>query len=180
MMRESETGDPVEVLAGRFAEEYCRDLDPSIEDYARRFPEHAEAIRELFPTLIVEELAARFLQQQRAGLRPKVEDYARDHPEYATQIRELIPALVRLHQRTTGKTTAPAGSTTFIAPPPLARTSTCSTATTTTEPEPTQGDAWYGGTEPRQKPATVTLAALFAELDFGRWKQPPCRMAFPS
>lgn len=42
---------PVEILASQFVEELRQGLQPSVETYARRFPVHAETIRESFPVL---------------------------------------------------------------------------------------------------------------------------------
>ncbi|MBS0262080.1 MAG: protein kinase [Planctomycetes bacterium] len=43
--------EPLEVLVSRFSEESRRGLNPSIEDYARRYAEWADQIRELFPLI---------------------------------------------------------------------------------------------------------------------------------
>jgi tetratricopeptide (TPR) repeat protein/predicted Ser/Thr protein kinase len=49
---------PVEALAEQFAREHRQGQQPSIDEYARRFPQFAREIRELFPALVVmEELA---------------------------------------------------------------------------------------------------------------------------
>ncbi len=121
MMTEQETSDPVEVLAGQFADEYCNDQNPSIEDYVDRFPQFADEIRQLFPTLIVEELAARFLQQQRLKQRPTVDQYAQQHPEYASQIRALLPALVKMHGRQSWQSTVTMHPTNMVWQPPPTR-----------------------------------------------------------
>lgn len=43
--------DPVEELATEFAERYRAGDEVSVEEYAARFPEHADEIRDLFPTI---------------------------------------------------------------------------------------------------------------------------------
>lgn len=42
---------PVEILASQFVEELRQGKAPSVEEYARRFPVHAETIRDSFPVL---------------------------------------------------------------------------------------------------------------------------------
>lgn len=42
---------PVEILASQFVEELRQGLSPSAESYARRYPLHADVIRESFPVL---------------------------------------------------------------------------------------------------------------------------------
>jgi len=49
--------DPVEVLATQFAEELRAGKRPSVESWARRFPPHAQRIREYFPVLAMLEQA---------------------------------------------------------------------------------------------------------------------------
>src|SRR6266404_9944721 len=44
--------DPVEVLAEDFVERHRRGERPALSEYTQRFPEHADAIRMLFPALI--------------------------------------------------------------------------------------------------------------------------------
>lgn len=48
---EARTRIPLEVLATRFADELREGQDPSVDDYAQRFPMYAEEIRDLFPTV---------------------------------------------------------------------------------------------------------------------------------
>ncbi|MCA9057601.1 MAG: hypothetical protein KDA85_03850, partial [Planctomycetaceae bacterium] len=48
---------PFEVLASQFVEELRQGGQPSIERYARRYPPHAERIRECFPVLAILEQA---------------------------------------------------------------------------------------------------------------------------
>ena len=43
--------DPVEVLATEFLERQRLGEHPSISEYVRDYPEHAEEIRDLFPTI---------------------------------------------------------------------------------------------------------------------------------
>ena len=51
--------DPVEVLAEEFVERQRRGEDPSVSEYAAKYPQWADEIRELFPTIaIVERLKA--------------------------------------------------------------------------------------------------------------------------
>jgi serine/threonine protein kinase/WD40 repeat protein/tetratricopeptide (TPR) repeat protein len=47
--------DPVERLAEEFAERHRRGERPSLNEYTDRYPEHAEAIRALFPALVMME-----------------------------------------------------------------------------------------------------------------------------
>ncbi len=49
--------NPVELLAEEFLERYRRGDHPSVSQYTERHPEHAEAIRELFPVLLQMERA---------------------------------------------------------------------------------------------------------------------------
>lgn len=49
--------EPFEILATQFSEELRQGLRPSIELYARRYPPHAERIREIFPVLAMLEQA---------------------------------------------------------------------------------------------------------------------------
>ena len=42
---------PVETLAEQFAERCRRGERPSVDEYARQYPEHAEQIRALFPSI---------------------------------------------------------------------------------------------------------------------------------
>jgi hypothetical protein len=50
--------ETVEQLAEEFVERYRRGERPSVEDYARRYPQHASAIRDLFPALVLMEQVA--------------------------------------------------------------------------------------------------------------------------
>ena len=47
--------EPIEQLAEQFAHEQRSGANPSIEDYVRQYPEHADEIRDLFPALLVME-----------------------------------------------------------------------------------------------------------------------------
>ncbi|MEZ6126102.1 MAG: serine/threonine-protein kinase [Planctomycetaceae bacterium] len=49
--------EPVEILASQFVEELRAGSRPSIENYARRYPVHADVIRESFPMLAMLEQA---------------------------------------------------------------------------------------------------------------------------
>ncbi|MBL8819420.1 MAG: serine/threonine protein kinase [Planctomyces sp.] len=49
--------EPFEILATQFSEELRQGLGPSIELYARRYPPHADRIREIFPVLAMLEQA---------------------------------------------------------------------------------------------------------------------------
>ena len=57
-----ETASPrretVEQLAEDFVERYRRGERPSLSEYTRRYPEHAEQIRDLFPALVMMEQIA--------------------------------------------------------------------------------------------------------------------------
>jgi hypothetical protein len=44
--------DPVEELAEEFADRYRRGERPSLSEYTARYPEHANAIRKVFPALL--------------------------------------------------------------------------------------------------------------------------------
>src|SRR5688572_5504339 len=44
--------DPVEKLAEEFLERQRRGERPALSEYAQRYPEHADEIRELFPALV--------------------------------------------------------------------------------------------------------------------------------
>ena len=48
---------PFELLVSQFVEELRRGGKPSVERYARRFPPHADKIREVFPVLAMLETA---------------------------------------------------------------------------------------------------------------------------
>ena len=50
-----ETRDPVEKLAEQFLSDVRAGTATSIDDYRQRYPEHAEAIEALFPTLMMME-----------------------------------------------------------------------------------------------------------------------------
>ncbi|MFM7058377.1 MAG: protein kinase domain-containing protein [Planctomycetota bacterium] len=72
---------PVDLLAERYAEQLRAGAEPSIEDYCRQYPEHAELIRAVFPSVAVTERVSRQQEQQRqrsaispfsAGRRPDV------------------------------------------------------------------------------------------------------------
>lgn len=43
---------PLELIASQFMDEYRRWLNPSVDDYAVAYPEHADEIRESFPVLV--------------------------------------------------------------------------------------------------------------------------------
>jgi serine/threonine protein kinase/WD40 repeat protein len=47
--------DPVEELAEEFADRHRRGEQPSLSEYTARYPQHAEAIRKLFPALLLME-----------------------------------------------------------------------------------------------------------------------------
>ncbi|MGD9857198.1 MAG: protein kinase [Planctomycetaceae bacterium] len=52
--------DPVDVLADEFAARYRRGETPSITEYVRRYPDHAEQIEALFPSVaLLEQLGSR-------------------------------------------------------------------------------------------------------------------------
>src|SRR5262245_50625409 len=58
METEGQRRETVEQLAEEFVERYRRGERPPLSEYARRYPEHAEAIRELFPALVMMEQVA--------------------------------------------------------------------------------------------------------------------------
>src|SRR5947207_426622 len=49
--------DPVGPLADEFLERHRRGEQPAVADYAERYPEHAERIKQLFPMLLTMEAA---------------------------------------------------------------------------------------------------------------------------
>jgi len=55
MVEDTQQRDPLEKLAEQFASEHRGGLSPTIEDYAARYPEHADEIRDLFPAMLVME-----------------------------------------------------------------------------------------------------------------------------
>ena len=59
--------EPVEILASQFVEELRTGKKPSVENYARRYPVHADVIRESFPVLAILEQAR--LQNEAASIR---------------------------------------------------------------------------------------------------------------
>src|SRR5262245_2922644 len=58
METEGQRREAVERLAEEFVERYRRGERPPLSEYARRYPEHAEEIRELFPALVMMEQVA--------------------------------------------------------------------------------------------------------------------------
>ena len=50
--------DPVEVLAEEFTDRFRRGERPSLDDYTQRYPEYAEQLRRVFPTLMLMENVA--------------------------------------------------------------------------------------------------------------------------
>ena len=72
---------PVDLLAERYARQLRAGEEPAIEDYCRQYPEHAELIRAVFPSVAATERVNRHQEQQRqrstaspfpAGRRPDV------------------------------------------------------------------------------------------------------------
>ena len=55
MSQSDSSDDPLGLIADAFVEEYRRGQRPSIEEYARRHPQLAEQIRDVFPTLLMVE-----------------------------------------------------------------------------------------------------------------------------
>src|SRR5262249_24573699 len=49
--------DPFGQIADEFVEAFRQGKHPSVEDFARRYPEHAQAIREMLPALVLMEQA---------------------------------------------------------------------------------------------------------------------------
>ena len=50
--------DPLGQIADEFVEAFRQGKRPSVEEFARRYPEHAEQIRDLFPALVMMEQIA--------------------------------------------------------------------------------------------------------------------------
>jgi tetratricopeptide (TPR) repeat protein len=73
--------DPVEALAAEFMERQRRGENPSIEDYARRYPELADEIRDLFPTIA----ALEGLKLDRSASQPPVRQNGK--PEFLGDFR---------------------------------------------------------------------------------------------
>ncbi len=48
-MHDDPDRDPIDTLAEEFVTAYRRGEEPSVDDYARRYPDLADDIRELFP-----------------------------------------------------------------------------------------------------------------------------------
>ena len=65
--------EPVEILASQFVEELRSGQKPSIETWARRYPRHAETIRESFPMLALLEQAR--MQNEAAAIRRSMPEY---------------------------------------------------------------------------------------------------------
>lgn len=55
MSDDAQERNPVEVLADEFAEELRKGRLPSVEEYVKKCPEHADEIRELFPSIAMME-----------------------------------------------------------------------------------------------------------------------------
>ncbi|MEM7167466.1 MAG: serine/threonine-protein kinase [Planctomycetota bacterium] len=53
----SDERDPVEILAEEFSERHRRGEQPTVAEYVERYPEHADAIEDLFPMLLMMEKA---------------------------------------------------------------------------------------------------------------------------
>jgi hypothetical protein len=49
--------DPFGKIADEFVEAFRQGQRPSVEEFARRYPEHADAIREMLPALVLMEKA---------------------------------------------------------------------------------------------------------------------------
>ena len=60
--------DPFEEIASEFSERYRDGEMPSVEEYAQRYPEMAEEIRDLFPTIAAMEQ----LKEKKAPAKPAV------------------------------------------------------------------------------------------------------------
>ena len=58
MATHSRRRETVEQLAEEFVERYRRGERPPLSEYAERYPEHAEQIRDLFPALVMMEQIA--------------------------------------------------------------------------------------------------------------------------
>ena len=55
MSHSESEADPLVELAEEFADRYRRGERPSLSEYAGRYPEHAERIRQLFPAMVAME-----------------------------------------------------------------------------------------------------------------------------
>src|SRR5580704_8732069 len=53
----SSAADPFGQIADEFVEAFRQGERPSVEDFARRYPEHADEIREMLPALVLMEKA---------------------------------------------------------------------------------------------------------------------------
>lgn len=68
--------NPVEMLADEFAERYRRGEYPSVSEYTSKYPEHAEEIQELFPSLVMleqlkqKEVVERDIAEQQGRYQP--------------------------------------------------------------------------------------------------------------
>src|SRR5262245_18272000 len=58
MENEEQRRERVEQLAEEFVERYRKGERPPLSEYVRRYPEHAQEIRELFPALVMMEQVA--------------------------------------------------------------------------------------------------------------------------
>ena len=54
---ESSSADPFGQIADEFVEAYRQGQRPSVGEFARRYPSHAEEIREMLPALVLMEQA---------------------------------------------------------------------------------------------------------------------------
>src|SRR5262249_25116807 len=54
---EPSAADPLGQIADEFVEAFRQGQRPSVEEFARRYPEHADAIREMLPALVLMEQA---------------------------------------------------------------------------------------------------------------------------
>ena len=54
-MSQAPERDPIERIAEEFLERHRRGECPEVTEYTKRYPAHAEEIRELFPVLLIVE-----------------------------------------------------------------------------------------------------------------------------
>ena len=74
-MSNGEIRNPVEELAEEFMQQRRNGKSPSIEEYARNYPQHAEEIRDLFPTLeMMEHVRRDVVENETVDSTPSTED----------------------------------------------------------------------------------------------------------
>ncbi|MCI0456460.1 MAG: hypothetical protein L0Z62_05710 [Gemmataceae bacterium] len=93
MNEPSASADSFGLIADQFVAAWRQGQRPSVEEYAQRYPEHAEALRELLPALVLMAKAksAEDTPQGRQGPRPGV---LRELGDYRPRFPELDPTLL--------------------------------------------------------------------------------------